>query len=350
MYIAFDSHKKYTFASVAKPAGGVFQERRIEHRRGAVKAFLSAYESKSPVAIETIGSWYWIVDEIEAAGMLPQLVHARKAKVMMGMINKTDKLDARGMNRLQQNGTLPIVWIPPAELRDQRDLARTRMMFSNLRTKLKNKIHANLDKYALSISEVSDIFGVTGRKLINERLPELPSETRYATEQLLKELDHVQEQIAAFEKRMHEVFEENPDLALLKTLPGVGFILGMVLLLELGDVNRFASNEHMASYGGTTPRVHSSGGKTRFGQLRSDVNHYVKWAFMEAANHAMIHHKAHPERHVSRLYNRIRQKKGHPKAIGAVARHLAEATYWILKKKTPYQEPKTDHSVSSTEG
>jgi hypothetical protein len=57
------------------------------------------------------------------------LVHARKAKLMMGEINKTDRLDARGLNRLQRNGTLPTVWIPPGEFRDQRDLPRTRMVF-----------------------------------------------------------------------------------------------------------------------------------------------------------------------------------------------------------------------------
>jgi hypothetical protein len=62
------------------------------------------------------------VDEIEAAGQVPQLVHARQAKRLLGMANKTDKLDARGLNRLQRTGTLPTVWIPPGALRDQRDL------------------------------------------------------------------------------------------------------------------------------------------------------------------------------------------------------------------------------------
>lgn len=98
------------------------------------------------MAVETIGNWYWIIDEIEEAGMKPQLVHARKAKLMMGMINKTDKLDARGMNRLQQNRTLPTMWIPSGELRDQRELPRTRMQFSKQAVQLKNRIHANLAK------------------------------------------------------------------------------------------------------------------------------------------------------------------------------------------------------------
>jgi hypothetical protein len=67
------------------------------------------------VAVETVGNWYWIVDEIEAAGCVPRLVHARKAKLMMGQINKTDKLDVRGLNQLQRTSTFPTVWIPPGE-------------------------------------------------------------------------------------------------------------------------------------------------------------------------------------------------------------------------------------------
>ena len=67
------------------------------------------------------------------------------------------------------------------------------------------------------------------------------------------------------------------------TLPGVGFILAVVIASELGDIKRFSSAECLASYSGMTPRVHSSGGKTRYGQLRSDVNHYLKWAYSEAS-------------------------------------------------------------------
>ena len=101
-YIAFDAHKHYTLASVARPDGQLVREQRIPHERGALQQFLARCEPGSPVAVETIGNWYWIVDEIEAAGCVPKLVHARKAKLMMGEINKTDRLDVRGLNRLQQ--------------------------------------------------------------------------------------------------------------------------------------------------------------------------------------------------------------------------------------------------------
>ena len=117
--IAFDTHKRYTLASVASDDGRVLREERIEHERGALRQFLASCEPGAPVAVETVGHWYWVVDEIEAAGCLPRLVHARKAKLMLGNLNKTDRLDARGLNLLQRTGTLPTVWIPPGGLRDQ---------------------------------------------------------------------------------------------------------------------------------------------------------------------------------------------------------------------------------------
>jgi len=295
--------------------------------------------------VETVGNWYWLVDEIEAAGMVPRLVHARKAKLMLGMINKTDKLDARGLNRLQRTGTLPTVWIPPAEVRDQRDMPRTRMVLTRERTRLKNRIHSTLAKYALGVPDVSDLFGQRGHALLTAQLAQLPPHTRFATERLLEQLEVVEEQIAQFEHRMRDVFKKTPALKLLMTLPGVGIILGLVILLEVGDVNRFPDAAHLAGYAGITPRVDATGGKIRFGRLRPDVNHYLKWAYIEAGNAISLNRRHWPGRHVVRLYERMHHRKGHQKAIGAVARHLAEATFWILRKQEPYREPKKTPAV-----
>jgi transposase len=312
-----------------------------------LRGFLERMETGSPVAVETVGNWYWIVDEIEAAGMVPQLVHARKAKMMMGNVNKTDKLDAQGLNRLQRNGTLPTVWIPPAELRDKRDLARTRMALVEQRTKLKNRLHATLAKYGLSV-EVSDLFGKKGRELLGQALQKLPLETQFASQRMLETLDALAEQIGALENRMKAVFEETDEARLLKTLPGVGFILSVVMSGEIGEIGRFSCADRLASYGGTTPRVAASGGKTRYGGMRTESNQYLKWAFIEAANCVCLNRKKHPERTLSRLYERIRSRKGHGKAIGAVARNLAEAAFWVLKKKEPYRDPAGSPAVLPT--
>lgn len=348
-YIAFDSHKRYTLASVENSKGDLLQEKRIEHTPGALCEFLLQYDKGSPVAVETIGNWYWIVDEIEQAGMAPKLVNAGKAKKMMGSVNKTDKLDARGLNKLQRVGVLPTVWIPPAELRDQRDLPRTRMLFTQERTKLKNRIQANLTKYRLELTGVSDTFGAKSVEKLSERISRLPVHTRYATERLLEQLRLVETQIEMFEKRTKEVFKDSDELKRIMSIPGIGYILGVVILLEVGDVGRFAGAPQLASYAGCTPRVHASGDKVRFGQLRKDVNHYLKWAYMEAAN-VICTHKGHwAYRHTVRLYNRIAERKNHQKAIGAVARHLAEATYWILSKEEDYKEPKSIGEVINGE-
>jgi transposase len=348
-YIALDSHKRYSFASVEEHTGAILSETRIDHQRGAIAEFLSAWKPGTPVAVETISNWYWIVDEIEAAGMVPRLVHARKAKMMMASVNKTDKLDCHGLNRLQRTGTLPTVWIPPAEIRDLRDLPRTRMVLSKERTRLKNRIHATLAKYAISIEGASDAFGKRGQQELENKLALLPPHSRFSVERLLETLELVQTQIGLFEQRMKEAFATSRELEILQTLPGVGFILSVVILLEVGDIGRFPDSSRFAAYSGTTPRVSSSGGKTRYGQLRPDVNRYLKWAFIEAANVICLNHRRRPYRHVSRLYLRIRHRKGHQKAVGAVARHLAEATYWILNKQEAYQEP-GKQTVSSTKG
>src|SRR5262249_36993475 len=139
-YIAFDSHKHYTLMERQDAQTGRRVQQRLAHQPGSLCAGLRECQRGDAVAVEATGNWYWIVGEIEAAGLRPLLVHPRKAKLMMGLINKTDKLDVHGLNRLQQNGTLPSVWIPPAPLRDLRELTRTRLVLVGARTRLKNRL------------------------------------------------------------------------------------------------------------------------------------------------------------------------------------------------------------------
>jgi transposase len=338
-FIAFDCHKRYTLMEREEVQTGKTIQLRIEHAHGAIQQCLHGREPGTPVAVEATGNWYWIVDEIEQAGLQARLVHPRKAKLMMGMINKTDKLDVHGLNRLQRNGTLPTVWIPPRQLRDQREITRARMVMTSHRTRLKNRIQATLSKYGWAGADASDAFGRRGRKQLNEAIKQLPPETAQITEALLKQLDFVQVQIEDIEKRIRQLVQDTPEMTLLRTLPGIGWILSAIIGLEIGAIGRFGSAQRYASYCGTTPRVHASGDKMRYGRLRSDVNHYLKWAYVEAAHCICLQHRTHPLRHITQLYTRIRNRKGHPKAIGAVARHLSEATFHVLTRAEPYRDP-----------
>jgi transposase len=338
-YIAFDSHKHYTWVEHEQVASGRVRQYRLVHGPGAVRNCLAGCEPGTGVALEATANWYWIVDEIEQAGLRPLLVHPRKAKLMMGLINKTDKLDAHGLNRLQRNGTLPTVWIPPGPLRELRELTRTRVVLVQQRTRWKNRITATLAKYGLPASEYSDPYGKGAREELDSRIERLPEQTRWVTRQMLAQLDGLSEQIGQFERRLEELVEVTPEMQGLMSLPGVGVILAATMALEIGEIERFLSAEHLASYAGTTPRVHASGDRVRYGRTRPDVNRYLKWAFAEAANSVAVNHARCPERHVSQLYGRLRERKGHSKAIGAVARHLAEAAFHVLSRQEPYQDP-----------
>ncbi|NIS79888.1 MAG: IS110 family transposase, partial [Anaerolineales bacterium] len=282
--IGCDAHRRYSLFAVLDTHTLSVEQTRVNHQPGAIREFLSDYPEGTPVALETVGNYYWIVDEIERAGCIPLLAHAAKAKVIMGNINKTDKLDAKGLATLVHLGSLPTVWLPPGEIRDERELHRTRMAFSKPRTALKNRIHSTLAKYALNTSDHSDIFVGKGRAWLNRTLKKLPPETGRCLQQELELLDATMEQIAVLEERTLELIQLTPNMQLLKSLPGVGDILAIVIEREIGTVDRFPSAGHLAAYSGVVPKVHSSGGKTRFGRMRKQVNNYLKWAFIEAAN------------------------------------------------------------------
>jgi transposase len=231
---------------------------RVAHERTVFREFLSRLPARSAIAVEASRSYSWIVDEMELAGHRPKLCNPFEAKRRMGLTHKTDKLDARGLAILLRNGTLPEVWIPPGELRDQRELLRLRIFLVRLRTRVKNRIHGTLSRHNVQIPG-ADLFGAGPRAELGARLPELPTHSRAAIEQELATLDFLEVQIGDAEKRLKAIMKVSAEADLLKTLPCVGTILSMVMMLEVGRVDRFPTAAHLASYAGLVPRVHSSG-------------------------------------------------------------------------------------------
>jgi transposase len=321
---------------------------RVAHDRELYREFLARLPAHSAIAVEASGSYSWLVDEMERSGHRPKLCNPHEAKRRMGLTNKTDKLDARGLAILLRNGTLPEVWIPPSELRDQRELLRLRIFLVRLRTRVENRIHGTLSRHNVHVAG-ADLFGVGARRELGTRLPELPVHSREAVEQELTTLDFLEVQIESAERRLEAIMKVSVEADLLKTLPCVGAVLSMVMML--GRVDGFRSAAHLASYDGLVPRVHSSGGHTRMGQVCGNVNRNLKWAFVETANLIVVNQRRLAGTHVMRLYQRIRRAKNHQKAAVAVARHLAEAAWWMLTKLEGYSEPQGSlRTLSSTHG
>jgi transposase len=344
-FIGCDAHKRFSVFVAVDERGNATQPVRIEHLRERYAHFLNQLPPGSEIAIESTGHWYWLVDEMERAGHRVHLANPMEAKKRMGKTHKTDALDAKGLAILLRNGTLPESWIPPGALRDQRELLRTRMALRDLRSSLKHRIHAAVDRYGLHTDSISDLFGTKGREYLAACLTEFPRETARMVEVQLCALDELAAHIEPIEQRIHTEIAPTPEVQLLLSVPGVGEILAPVIGLEIGDVNRFPRAENLASYAGLVPRVFSSGGHTRLGGISRFVNQYLKWAFVEAANCA-VRLKTNRDSHVGRLYQRLLAKRGHGRAIVAVARHLAEASYWILRKQQPYRAPQQNRTSS----
>jgi len=349
-FIGCDAHKNFSVFVAVNEKGQAGEALRVAHDRQLYREFLTQLPAHSAIAVEASGSYSWLVDEMERSGHHPRLCNPLEAKRRMGLTNKTDKLDAKGLAILLRNGTLPEVWIPPAEVRDQRELLRLRIFLVRLRTRVKNRIHGTLARHNVQVPG-ADLFGVAARLELHARLPELPEHSREAVEQELATLDFLETQIESAEHRLDAIMKVSAEADLLKTLPCIGKILSMVLMLEIGRVDRFPSAAHLASYAGLVPRVYSSGGHTRMGQVCGNVNRNLKWAFVEAANLIAINQRRLAGMHVVRLYQRIRRAKNHQKAVVAVARHLAEAAWWVLTRQEVYREPHgSRHVLSSTHG
>src|SRR5580658_6819451 len=298
-FIGCDAHKKFSVFVAVNEKGHAGEAVRVAHDRRLYREFLTRLPAHSEIAVEASGSYSWLVDEMERSGHDPRLCNPHEAKRRMGLTHKTDKLDANGLAILLRNGTLPEVWIPPIELRDQRELLRLRIFLVRLRTGVKNRIHGTLARHNVQVPgadlSASQLVCSSARGCQNCRCTE-------AVEQELATLDFLKTQIESAEQRLAAIMKVSAEADLLKTLPCVGKILSMVLMLEIGRADRFPTAA--PSYAGLVPRVHSSGGHTRMGQVCGNVNRNLKWAFVETGNLIVISQRRLAGTHVVRLYQR----------------------------------------------
>ena len=293
--------------------------------------------------MEASGTYNWLLDEMERAGHHPKLCNPLEAKRRMGLPNKTDKLDAKGLAILLRNGTLPEVWIPPSELRDQRELLRLRIFLVRLRTRVKNRIHAALARHNMQIAG-ADLFGAGARSQLTPRLPELPEHSREAVVQELETLHFLETQIDTAEQRLEAMMTQ--DSALRGQYLEHGLDAGN---RPRGSVSNRSTSCQLRGPGATSAFQrwsHADGAGLLERESKSEVG------FVETGNLIVINQRRLAGTHVVRLYQRIKRAKNHQKAVVAVGRHLAEAAWWVLTKQEVYREPMgpRQQGLSSTLG
>lgn len=336
-YIAFDSHKRYTWVEHQQANSGKTRQYRLEHAPGAIRQALAGCSPGTSVAIEATANWYWITDELEQAQCVPRLVHSSQSEVDDGPDQQDRQVGYAWAEHIAAQ------WHIAHGMDSARAVAGAARADANARGAggatytLEESHHGHAGEMGFAGERVQrSVWKTRARRTAG---PHGAEQTRWATRQMLAQLDSLSEQIREFEKHLGELVEVTPEMQGLETLPGVGVILSATIALEMGEIGRFLSAERLASYSGTVPRVHASGERVRYGRTRPDVNRYLKWAFAQAANSTAVNYRRFPERHVSQLYARLRARKGHNKAVGAVARHLAEAAFHVLSRQQAYRDP-----------
>jgi transposase len=278
-------------------------------------------------AIESMTGSRFIHDELERLGWDVEIADAQRVKGVAPLACKTDKIDARVLAELSCRGLVPAIWLPTPEVRAARERARWRLHLVRHRKALTSRIHATLMTFGHQCP-VSDLFGVKGRKLLEEL--ELPEPWYTSVTGSLRLVDQLSQEIDACGLVLRVHGADRPDIQLLMTVPGIGWILASTILGEVGDITRLTSPAKLCGYTGLCPRVYRSGAKDRRGALAKNGPKYLRWALIEAATHA-CKHPAYRD-HYEATRKRLGKQRGKKVARVELARKLAEAVWYMLTR------------------
>jgi transposase len=320
------------------------------------------------VAMESTGVYWKPVYYVLEERFDCLLVNAAHLKHVPG--RKTDVKDCAWIAQVLEYGLLRASFVPPAPLRDLRDLTRYRTSLTQERSRLANRLHKVLQDAGLKLASVaSDILGVSGRAMLTAlargttdadvladlargrlrtKLPALRAALTgrfrdhhaFLVGQLLAHLDYLDEAIVTLSERVEEVLAPFAErLTRLDTIPGISRTTAQVLVAEIGvDMTVFPTPGHLASWAGLCPGQNESAGKHRSGKTRKG-NRWLRGVLVQAAQAAITVKGCA----LGARYRRIMRHRGHKKAIIAVAHAQLVIAYHVLRHHVPYRELGADY-------
>lgn len=328
-YSAIDLHSNNSVVTVTDEEDRVVAERRLPNDLAKIMGFLMPWRDElAGVVVESTYNWYWLVDGLQAAGFEVKLAHTGAVRQYDGLKHSGDEADARHLAHLLRLGILPTGTILPPEHRAMRDLARKRMQLVRSRTS-----HIIAIENILARQRGTTINSNAVKRLTPADVEQmgLPANVGLAIESNLAVVSTLSEQIERLEKRLQDNLRDQPEYALLTSVPGIGRILAGIILLETGPIDRFRAAGNYASYARCVDSQRISNGKKKGEGNTKNGNKYLVWAFVEAANFALRFNAE-----AKRFYERKKARTNNVVATKALAHKLARACFHILKERKPF--------------
>jgi len=331
--IGVDVHKRQCTVAIQQEGGELKCFGPMENTREGWRELLEQLPPEAEIALEVSTSGYFAMSVLEEAGGRDRAHWVDTAGIDSLRKQKYDRLDAKRLARklsVADQDPLPEAWFPPPAMRALRLRARQRCWLAVLRAQVKNRLQSLLQMHGLRPA-VTDVFGKAGRAWRATQV--LPEATRESVEQLLRVHDFLGQELEKAEGYLHAVDRQFPELARLRTLPGIGEILAPVIWREMGTLERFRSADAWVNYPGLVPSLYESGEVSIRGGITHPGSAWVRWALVQAANGVI--QGVNP---FARRYRRLRRRKPANVAKTAIARSRARCVYGVLKSGGNYQE------------
>jgi transposase len=334
LYCGLDLHANNTYAGMIDQDGKRITKARLDNRTDAIAHFFDPYqENLAGIVVESTYNWYWLVDFLEEQGYDVRLANPAAIQKYSGLKHSDDSNDAFWLAEMRRLGILPGGYIYPKQDRPVRDLLRKRGHLVKIRTSLVTSVQMIISRNCGVKLSASDI-----KVLREDRIaPFLVSQDELSLAGTVSKetIDFLSGKIRTIETQIQRRVRLRPPYQLLQTIPGVGTILALTIMLETGPIDRFRGVGNYASYARTVSSQWTSNGKRKGKGNPKNGNRYLAWAFSEAAEMSRRYDAT-----ARAYYDRKTRKTNFMVAHTALARKLARAAYYIMKDQVSFMPEK----------
>jgi transposase len=331
-YIALDIHKRYcVMAGVDRDGCVLLPPVRVEHvdLEGWLKKNL---QPDDHVVIESTTNAWHVYDLLEPLAERVVVANPIEVKQIANARVKTDVRDTLILARLLAAKLVPEVWVPPVHVREMRQLLSQRRQLVETHTQTVNRMHSVAHRHHLQHERGKRFNEQTTGWQKDKRLSALE---QFQLELEMENLRYIEKQIERISRAVRKMCHQKPwgeSMTYLMQLPGFGVITAMTVLAAIGDIRRFESPKHLASYSGLTPGLEQSGTKNRGKGVTKAGRRELRWALVEAAQMAV---KSDPL--LKTKFQALQKRMHRNQAIVAIARHLLELVWYVLTRRQPYR-------------